>query len=383
MTTAPARTPLYDWHVAHGGRMVDFAGWEMPVQYASITEEHLATRSAVGVFDISHMGRLSLSGSGTSVAEFLDLLVTRRVTDMKPAQVRYALVCNEAGGILDDVLVYRGVPHGNEGFSLVVNAGNRPKIVAWIESRLHGSGGSARGVSVVDETLQTAMIAVQGPRAIDVVNPLVKLMESAVANGLQSIRYYHYAAGRFGDYRITVSRTGYTGEDGFEIVCRAEHAPQIWQEFVQAAEAMGGMAVGLGARDTLRLEAAMPLYGHELSEAINPIQAGLGFAVNFGNREFIGREALERFARDASQRVRVGLQLDGKRVPRQGAAVLVGKEPIGEVTSGTFSPTFDRPIAMAYVEPSAQAPGTRLDVDVRGTAYPAVVVPLPFYERGK
>jgi aminomethyltransferase len=374
MTTDLALTPLHDWHVAHGGRMVDFAGWSMPVQYTSIADEHHATRNAVGVFDISHMGRLQLFGP--EAAKFLDVLVTRRVTDMKPGQVRYALICDQEGGILDDVLVYRSAadPLHEENapeFQVVVNASNRSKIIEWFGDRLPDYA-----VRFDDVTIKTAMMAVQGPRAIALVNPLVDC-------DLRAMRYYTSAEAHFGGVPISISRTGYTGEDGCEIICPVEKALVIWETLLEEGEPLGARAVGLGARDTLRLEAAMPLYGHELTEFINPLQAGLSFAVNFGDREFIGREALERLAGDRHQPVRVGLQLDGKRVPRQGCPVLHGSEIVGDVTSGTFSPTFQRPIAMAYVRPTAQAIGTRLAVDIRGTQHAAIVVPLPFYERGR
>lgn len=383
MSTQPARTPLYDWHVAHGGRMVDFAGWSMPVQYTSIAEEHHATRHAVGVFDISHMGRLQFSGP--RVAQFLDAVVTRRVIDMKPMQIRYALVCNDDGGILDDVLVYAGVPGEPGSFTLVVNAGNRERIVGWLNSR-HSEWlqqcAEKPSQSFRDDTSKTAMIAVQGPQAIEVLQPFFARTGNRPELQLAGLRYYQAGRGFFnGGEGVTISRTGYTGEDGFEIICKIESAGEVWERIVAAASSVGGMAVGLGARDTLRLEAAMPLYGHELSESINPIQAGLGFAVNLEAREFVGRAALERCATGSNQPIRVGLQLAGKRVARQGCAVLQGDETIGEVTSGTFSPTFDRPIAMAYVRPAAQAIGTRLAVDIRGTQHAAVVVPLPFYQR--
>jgi aminomethyltransferase len=378
MTTELLRTPLYDWHVAHGGRMVDFAGWSMPVQYTSIAEEHNATRNAVGVFDISHMGRLQFAGDASP--QFLDSIVTRRIGDLKPEQVRYGLVCNENGGILDDVLVYGSPPPHIRPMMMVVNASNREKIVGLIEDRIPLPAGGDETTLMLDRTRDTAMIAIQGPRAAEVLAPFFNVERRAQLPDIRHMRYYHYSTEYFDGI---VSRTGYTGEDGFEIVCRSEHAPEIWEQFVDAAKAVGGIAAGLGARDTLRLEASMPLYGHELSETINPYQAGLSFAVNLGGREFIGREALERLAADKSQPVRVGLQLDGKRVPRQGCSVLHGEELVGEVTSGTFSPTFQRPIAMAYVRPTAQAAGTRLAVDIRGTQHAAVVVPLPFYERGK
>jgi aminomethyltransferase len=370
MTTDLARTPLHEWHVAHGGRMVDFAGWSMPVQYTSIADEHNATRNAAGVFDISHMGRLRFEGTG--VAAFLDSVVTRRVADLKPNQIRYALVCQDDGGILDDVLVYGNSPDGTRPYSMVVNASNREKIVAWLENRLPAS------VSLFDDTKQTAMIAVQGPAAIGAVQPFVEL-----ATPISSMRYYTCANARFDGVDVLISRTGYTGEDGVEIICDAARGRAIWDRIISAVKPVGGIAAGLGARDTLRLEAAMPLYGHELSETINPIQAGLNFAVNLGGREFIGSKALERFAADKPQPVRIGLQLDGKRVPRQGCPVLHGDEIVGEVTSGTFSLTFQCPIAMAYVRPTAQVVGTHLAVDIRGTQHPAVVVPLPFYERAK
>jgi aminomethyltransferase len=365
-----ARTPLHDWHVAHGGRMVDFAGWSMPVQYTSIAEEHNATRNAVGVFDISHMGRLHFSGA--DAGRFLDTLLTRRVADMPVRHVRYSLVCNHVGGILDDVLVYKFGSDSEYQFSLVVNASNREKIVAWIETRLPTS------VSLRDSTTTSAMIAVQGPKGISIVEPLI---ESAAS--ISSMRYYTCGSALFEDTALLISRTGYTGEDGIEIMCHKEDASRIWNQIISEARSAGGMACGLGARDTLRLEAAMPLYGHELCETVNPFQAGLSFAVNLKGREFVGSEALERFAADKAQPIRVGLQVEGKRVPRQGCAVLHDDEIVGEVTSGTFSPTFERPIAMAYVRPTSQAVGTRLAVDIRGTQHAAAVAPLPFYQRDK
>jgi aminomethyltransferase len=362
--------------------MVDFAGWSMPVQYTSIAEEHKATRNAVGVFDISHMGRLGFHGSNTP--KFLDTLTTRRVVDIKPNQVRYSLVCQDDGGILDDVLVYGSDGEKRAFYSMVVNASNRDKIVRWIKSHLlswRPTYSSGECVEFFDETMAYAMFAVQGPKALHVLQPLFEQhAELYPPLELKNLRYYQFAR-RQG---MLVSRTGYTGEDGFEIICQADSgATEIWKGLVEAAGHVGGMAAGLGARDTLRLEAAMPLYGHELSEDINPIQAGLNFAVNLGDRKFFGSDALERFAADKSQPVRVGLAVDGKRVPRQGCPVLRGDEVVGEVTSGTFSPTFERSIAMAYVRPSAPAIGTHLAVDIRGTKQPATVVPLPFYERGK
>ncbi len=381
MTTELLRTPLHDWHVKHGGRMVDFAGWSMPVQYKSIADEHHATRNAVGVFDISHMGRLQFFVP----VPFLDGLVTRRVDDMKPTQIRYSLMCNEQGGILDDILVYAGLPQPG-AFTMVVNASNHQKIVEWVKQhetewhKRHGEQTFSFGDVI---SRQTAMFAVQGPKAIDVIASLVKITDNRLPSDVRRMRYYTCGSAYFGEDHVWLSRTGYTGEDGFELICDAEASVEIWTQCIERSRDLGGMACGLGARDTLRLEAAMPLYGHELSETINPIQAGLNFAVNLDGREFIGSEALKRFAADKSQPVRVGLQGEGKRVPRQGCQVLHNGRVVGEVTSGTYSPTLDRPIAMAYVEPAASAIGTQLTTDIRGTQYPAVVVPLPFYQRQK
>jgi aminomethyltransferase len=351
--------------------MVDFAGWSMPVQYHSIVEEHLATRKSVGLFDISHMGRLIIDGP--EAGRFLGSLLTRRIDDMTPGQVRYSLVCNESGGVLDDVLVYQiQLPEGGlSGYGLVVNASNRAKIVAWLSAHRRGFD-----VGVDDKTSDYAMIAVQGPRAIEILDAISEYE-------LTSLRYYYGVMTRVASFRSFVSRTGYTGEDGCEIICDAFDAGIIWTHIMERAESVGGSAVGLAARDTLRLEAGMPLYGHELSEHINPVQAGLNFAVNLRGRDFVGREAIAAAQANDQQPVRVGLQLDGKRPAREGSVILQGDTAVGSVTSGTFSPTFERPIAMGYVKSTASAPSTPLAVDIRGQHHAARVVPLPFYQRGK
>jgi aminomethyltransferase len=316
--------------------------------------------------------------TGPHVREFLDGLLTRRVADMRPGQIRYSLVTNDAGGILDDVLAYC-LPHrapksdtehaaGDVEFALVVNASNRAKIAAWIARHLAGHN----GVQFVDRTVGTAMIAVQGPRAIE-------LAQSLVDHDLASMKYYTAARVKIAGHDGLVSRTGYTGEDGVELIVPKDDATSVWTKLIGA----GAMAAGLGARDTLRLEAAMPLYGHELTEDIDPIQAGLNFAVNIKDRTFPGRDALERRLSDPATPRRVGLMLEGKRVPREGYALLSGSKQVGAVTSGTFSPTFEKPIAMAYVEPTAAAMGTMLAIDIRGRHEPAVVVALPFYARSK
>ncbi len=368
MTSTLAQTPLYDWHVSHGGRLVDFAGWSMPVQYTSIVDEHQATRRAVGLFDVSHMGRIRFEGPAAEA--FLDRIVTRRATGMKPGQIRYALVTNESGGILDDVLVYHLLhSRGASYFQLVVNASNREKIVAWLHA--HRAGAE---VEIHDVTLETAMIAVQGPRALAIVGPLVSVEPA-------SLGYYYGAEAEVAGAPGLVSRTGYTGEDGCELVVPAAAAADVWQRLIAAAGNVGGSAAGLGARDTLRLEAGMPLYGHELDETIHPYQAGLGYAVNLKDRTFVGSEALGRLHNDTTAPVRVGWELAGKRVPREGYPVYAGDAQVGRVTSGTFSPTLGRPIAMGYVGLEFSEPATEVAIDIRGQRTPAHTVALPFYRR--
>ena len=348
--------------------MVDFAGWSMPVQYSSIVDEHNATRNSVGLFDISHMGRFYLSGDDAGA--FLDRLVTRKILGAAVGKVRYALVTNEQGGILDDVLVYH-VGGESWPYLLVVNAGNREKIWQWANSHVDGSA-----VELVDRTLETAMLAIQGPRALEIVQPLLDFDPSEVG-------YYSVRPATINAAECLFSRTGYTGEDGCELIVPNKQALDIWQQLVESAAKVGGGQVGLGARDTLRLEAAMPLYGHELSESIDPYQAGLSFAVQLKDRDFIGRDALIAKKSQGSSQVRIGLELAGRRVPREHYPVLRDGETVGEVTSGTFSPTLQRPIAMAYVDAASATVGAELAVDIRGSHQPAQVVELPFYSRPK
>lgn len=370
VTSELHQTALHDWHSEQGGRMVEFAGWSMPVQYSSIVDEHTATRSSVGLFDISHMGRFYFSGDDAGA--LLDRIVTRRILGVPAGKVRYALVTNEQGGILDDVLVYHlGESGGPWTYLLVVNAGNREKIWQWVE--LHADQSD---VEFVDRTLETSMIAVQGPRALEIVQPMLDFAPTSVG-------YYSSCPAKIDSSECLFSRTGYTGEDGCELILANERARDIWEQLVRSAADVEGRPAGLGARDTLRLEAAMPLYGHELSESVDPFQAGLSFAVQLIDRDFVGRKALEQIKHRGAEQVRVGLELTGRRVPREHYPVLHNGQEVGEVTSGTFSPTLQRPVAMAYVDSACGVVGTELAVDIRGSQHPARVVELPFYSRPK
>jgi aminomethyltransferase len=359
--SANRRTALYSWHVEHKARMVPFGGWDMPVQYAGIAPEHRAVRSAAGLFDVSHMARVNFAGP--DALALLEHVFTNSVATMKDGQVRYGLVCNDDGGILDDVLVYRW-PYG---FAAVVNASNREKILAWLER--HAAG---RNVQVSDRTLETTMIAIQGPRAVE-------LVTGTFADDVTGLKYYFAQPTRYKDKPCVVSRTGYTGEDGFEAIVANELGVALWEEWI----AKGAAPCGLGARDTLRLEAAMPLYGHELTETTDPIHAGLAWAVKLEKGDFVGRDALRRSAADATKSVRVGLEIEGNRAAREGCSIVAGASAIGTVTSGSLCPWLDKSLAMGYVDPRFAVPGTRVAAEVRGATLDASVVPLPFYKRKK
>lgn len=375
MTSTLSRTSLHTWHAEHGARLVDFTGWSMPVQYDSIVSEHQATRQGVGLFDVSHMGRLRIDGSGA--VDFLEQMLTRSTARMPMGRVRYSLVCNPQGGILDDILVYRtGDVHG-ESFQLVVNAGNRDKIWQWFNTH-----SSEFDVELRDETLETAMIAVQGPAAVGLVSQLTTNVVPDSGESISTLAYYHCCPGLICGIAALISRTGYTGEDGFELIVDTDDAVAVWTALLDRGHQAGAMSAGLGARDTLRLEAAMPLYGHELTEETNPFQAGLSFAVDLDGRDFIGHEALQGLQQDRQQLRRVGLLLATRRVPREGYLVATpAGDEVGWITSGTHSPTLGQPIAMAYLDPACAVVATELQVDIRGERVPAHVVELPFYQR--
>ena len=351
------RTPLYDWHVRHGARMVPFGGWDMPVQYSGIVAEHQAVRTHAGVFDISHMARITITGA--DALPFVESICTNRVGNLRVGQVRYSLICNDAGGILDDILVYRWPDH----LRLVVNASNREKIIDWMMS--HSAGHDA---VIHDETMSSGMLAIQGPEAIRRVQPMF-------SKDISQLKYYGCEPMTWQGIACLVSRTGYTGEDGIEVILASGHLEPLADTLLLA----GMLPCGLGARDTLRLEAGMPLYGHEMNEAIDPFSAKLGWAVKLDKGEFHGRDALLAKQAMPFSVERVGLLLEGKRAAREGCPVRLGDTLLGQVTSGSFSPTLQRPIAMALVTPVAV--GAMVDVDIRGQVVPAQVVPLPFYQR--
>jgi aminomethyltransferase len=360
---ANLRTALFDAHVAHNARIVPFAGWDMPVQYTGVIDEHKAVRSAVGMFDVSHMARLVFRGPHAE--QLLEQVYTNSVATMKLGQVRYGLICKPDGGILDDVLVYKHADH----FAMVANASNREKIVNWLNQNT-----ANHDVSIRDETDSTALIAIQGPKAIEIVKGLF-------ADDVTTLKYYFAMPSKYRDQACMVSRTGYTGEDGFEAQVPNTLARHLWDELL----ARGAVPCGLGARDTLRLEAAMPLYGHELNETIDPLQAGLEWAVKLNKGEFIGRQALQDAKESEAFRPRrIGLLLEGKRAARQGCALLADEStPIGVVTSGSYCPHLDQSLAMGYTVPKYGYDGMTLLIEVRGSLIPAKIVPLPFYKRAK
>ena len=343
--------------------MVDFAGWDMPVQYTSIVDEHNAVRNAAGMFDIAHMGRLRFTGP--DACALIDRIVTNNVAALEVGQIRYALVCNETGGILDDVLVYR-FP---DFYMLVVNASNREKILSWIES--------SRGdedVSIEDLTADWFMLAIQGPRANEIA-------QQHVDATITDLKYYTGCETTVIGQSAIVTRTGYTGEDGCEIIIDQSHAQELWTALMDTGGRSGLLPAGLGCRDTLRLEAAMPLYGHELDENTDPYTAGLGFGVKLKAADFIGKPQVAAAKDNKDRDKRIGLVLDGRRIAREETPLFAGDTQIGRVTSGTFSPTLQKSISMAYVRPNFAAPDTPLEAEIRGKRCPAQVVPLPFYKR--
>lgn len=367
------RTPFYDFHVQHGARFVDFAGWEMPILYSSIIEEHKQVRSVGGLFDVSHMGRLEFRGR--HARRLLERALTRRISNMAEGQCRYSMLCNEQGGVLDDVLIYRC----EERWLMVVNASNRKKVLQHLRDLA-----SEMTVEIRDLTLATAMVALQGPNVMPVV--------SAASSEIGALKRYRFSEVDVLVTRLIVSRTGYTGEDGVEVILPHDAAPLMLELIekhnarAEAGEVPAAAPAGLGARDTLRLEAGMPLYGHELDEQTDPLSAGLDFAVNLdkdedqGGEPFIGQAALKKVAAVGPRQRLVGLKLDGRRSARQGMKLLRGDDPVGQITSACLSPTLGYPIAMAYIDQALAEPGSAVEVDLGRNRTSAEVVKLPFYK---
>lgn len=359
------KTPLYDVHVEEGGKIVPFAGYLLPVQYGTgVIKEHMAVRQQCGLFDVSHMGEILFTGP-TALAT-LNHLLTNDYSNMPINKVRYGVMCNEQGGTIDDLVVYK---FGEESYLVVVNAANREKDYA------HMAANTLEGTKCEDISDTVAQVALQGPKAPAIMKKL--LPEDQIPKG-----YYTALPNvNLGGMNCMISRTGYTGELGYEIYTASENAPKLWKLLREAGEEFGLIPCGLGARDTLRLEAAMPLYGHEMDETITPLEAGLDFGVKLNKEEFIGHDAL--VAAGAPKRVRVGLEVTGRGIIREHQDVYIGDEKIGVSTSGTHCPYLGKAIAMALVDAKHAEVGTKVEAEVRGRRVAAEIIPLPFYTRGK
>jgi aminomethyltransferase len=354
------RTPLRDVHVEAGARMVPFGGWEMPVQYTGIVEEHRAVRRAAGLFDISHMGEFEIEGP--EALRTVQRLCSNDAASLAVGQVQYSLLCYPHGGIVDDLTLYR---LADDRFMLTVNAANIDKDWSWVTE--HGPGGRWRNVSG-----ETGLLAVQGPKAEGLVQ---RLADTDVTR----VPYYHFIRGTVASAPCLISRTGYTGEDGFELYVPASHAVPLWRALVEAGRADGLQPIGLGARDTLRLEMKFALYGNDIDETTNPLEAGLGWVVKPAKGDFVGRDAVEASRSRGVARRLVGFEMVEPSVPRHGYRLLHGGAPVGAVTSGSYGPAVDRYIGMGYVPTELSAVGTEIDVEIRGKAQRARVARTPFY----
>lgn len=357
------RTPLYNAHLAAGAKMIDFGGWLMPVQYEGILKEHQAVRSAAGLFDVSHMGELRISGPGAR--DLIQNLITNDVSRLKPGCALYSPMCNPQGGTIDDLLVYQ---LEEDQYLLVVNASNIEKDYNWVKSQ------APAAVSIEDVSEKTCQLALQGPAA-------QSILQKITAVDLAEIKYFCFVYGRVEGVECLISRTGYTGEDGFELYFPAEHAEVLWQAILQSGQSEGIQPVGLGARDTLRFEACLALYGHELTEEISPLMAGLGWTVKFNKPEFIGREALLRQKEAGPSHRLVALEMIDRGIPRQGYPLYKEGQEVGWITSGSFAPTLNKNLGLAYVAAQWAAADGTLDVMVRNKPLQARIVPKPFYKR--
>ena len=385
----PRYTPLRERHEALGASFTDFGGWQMPVRYTSDLAEHHAVRQAAGLFDISHMAEFLVHGADAPA--YLDHALAGRLSTMTVGRAKYSLLLSEGGGIIDDVIVYR---IAEDRFLLISNAGNREAVATALAERERMNAfrrtpekvdddgsyafiGGATGVTIEDVSDAFGLIAVQGPASEAIVSAVTGITDLGTDWAEQ--KYYSWTDARYLDQPLLIARTGYTGEDGFELLVRAADAAQLWDDVLAVGEPHGLVPAGLAARDTLRLEAGMPLYGHELSLQVRPAQAGLGRTVAMDKDDFVGKAAA--IPADGAK-VLVGLSAEGRRAGRAGYAVLdADGAPIGEITSGALSPTLGHPIAMAFLDPSSAEPGSTVFLDVRGTSIPAVVTELPFYRR--
>jgi aminomethyltransferase len=359
------RTPLYDLHVAAGARMVEFGGWEMPLQYQGIVAEHRACRAGIGLFDVSHMGEVALRGP--RAGEAVQRLVTNAVGKLDDGAAMYTVMCYPDGGIVDDCIVYR---RAADDYMVVVNASNAGKDLAWMREQ---AGGMAE---VVDESEATGLIAVQGPLAVAAVAGLAD-------RDLAAVKRFRFARASVAGVPCLACRTGYTGEDGFELACPADRAPALWSALALA----GGTPIGLGARDTLRLEARLCLYGNDIDETTTPLEAGLGWVVKLDAGDFVGKDALARQKAEGVRRSLVGFRIAGRGIARHGYPIVdrarpAGDQAIGQVTSGTTGITVGGAIGMGYVPVAASAPGSQLTIDCRGKDVTAEVVKGAFYQRG-
>ena len=356
----PKRTPLYNEHKKLGAKIIEFAGWEMPVSYSSIIEEHKAVRASAGLFDIGHMGIMTVSGKGA--LELIQELTTNDASKLPDFKAQYSIVCNEAGGAEDDVLVYK-LP---QEYMIIVNAANAENDLSWFKSH------AAEKAAVRLEYDKKALLSLQGPKAEQILSSLTDI---------KSLKHNLCAEGKIDGIECLISRTGYTGEDGFEFLVSASDAEKAWQLILEKGSSEGLLPCGLGARDSLRLEAGLPLYGHEYNEEIGPIEAGYSWAVKFEKGEFVGKEALLARKENLKQAL-VGIKLKDKGIPRQGYAVFKDpalEEKIGEITSGTFSPSLGYGIGLAYLKKEYTIKGLNVFVEIRGKAAPGEIVSLPFY----
>lgn len=360
------RTPLYDVHLKYGGRMVNFGGWNLPIQYSGIIEEHRSVREAAGLFDVSHMGEITVKGK--QALDLLQELVTNDVSIIKDGQVQYSPMCNDAGGIIDDLIIYR---FGPENFLLCVNAANTEKDFERVQEVASGY----QEAEVANISSEVAQIALQGPQA-------AAILSRETEADIKAIKYFWFLPEiEVCGEPAMVSRTGYTGEDGFEIYCRPESAPSIWEDLMHSGRDLGLAPAGLGARDTLRFEACLPLYGNELDDAVNPLEAGLGRFVKLGKPSFRGKDPLVKSTEAGLQQKLAGLEMIGRGVPRHGYPVFQGEAEVGKITTGSYSPTLDKNLGLAYVAVEFGEPGTQLLVDCRGRKVEARVVTTPFYSR--